>query len=88
MLLRNAITSGLTRRQAGAAVQDCLACAAAAAAQLRHGWLKTIGAPDYRAYLAHHARRHPDTPPMSERDYARMFIEHRYNRRGGGFRCC
>ena len=54
--------------------------------QLRQGWLRAIGAPDYRAYLAHHAARHPGTAPMSERDYVNMFIERRYNRRGVG-RC-
>jgi len=55
--------------------------------QLRHGWLRVIGAPDYQAYLAHHAERHPGTPPMSERDYVNLFIERRYNGRTAG-RCC
>ncbi len=36
-----------------------------AAAQLRMGWLRAIGAPDYKAYLTHHAARHPGTPPMA-----------------------
>jgi uncharacterized short protein YbdD (DUF466 family) len=71
----------------GTKVSECLACARAAAGQLRHGWLQAIGAPDYRAYLIHHAARHPDTAPMSERDYVDMFIERRFNRRGAG-RCC
>jgi uncharacterized short protein YbdD (DUF466 family) len=88
VLLRNATKPVPACREASAAVQDCVACVGAMAAQFRQGWLRAIGAPDYRAYLAHLARRHPGTPPMSERDYARMFIEHRFNRRGGGFRCC
>ena len=54
---------------------------------LRHGWLRAIGAPDYQAYLAHHAQRHSGTGPMSEREYVNVFIERRYNRRGAG-RCC
>jgi uncharacterized short protein YbdD (DUF466 family) len=55
--------------------------------RLRHAWLRVIGAPDYQAYLAHHAERHPGTPPMSERDYVNVFIERRYNGRASG-RCC
>jgi uncharacterized short protein YbdD (DUF466 family) len=87
VLLRNVVKPALACREASAAVEECVACACAAAAQLRQDWLKAIGAPDYHAYLAHHARRHPETAPLSERDYVRMFIEHRYNRRGAA-RCC
>lgn len=72
---------------AGASVAECVTCARDAVARLRHGWLRVLGAPDYQAYLAHHAKRHPDTPPLSERDYVAMFIEHRYNRAGAA-RCC
>jgi uncharacterized short protein YbdD (DUF466 family) len=68
-------------------LQECLACARVAAAELRRGWLQAIGAPDYRAYLTHHRVRHPDTPVLSERDYVNLFIEHRYNGRGAS-RCC
>jgi uncharacterized short protein YbdD (DUF466 family) len=71
----------------GMTVEECVGCVGNAAAQMRRGWLRTIGAPDYRAYLAHHAQRHPDTPPMTERDYVNLFIERRYNRPGAG-RCC
>lgn len=60
---------------------------AAAAGCSRGNFLLAIGAPDYGAYLAHHAARHPGSPPLSEREYVKLFIEHRYNRRGAG-RCC
>jgi hypothetical protein len=42
-----------------------MAFARTAASQLRHGWLHAIGAPDYQAYLAHHAQRHPGTSSSS-----------------------
>jgi uncharacterized short protein YbdD (DUF466 family) len=67
--------------------QECVDCARETGAKLRAGWLRAIGAPDYRAYLAHHTVRHPAIAPMSERDYVNDFIERRYNRRGAG-RCC
>ena len=86
MLLRNAPTSRLSCREATARAEECLACARLAMGQLREGWRRAIGAPDYRAYLAHHAARHPDAAPMSERDYVRAFIERRYG--GGAGRCC
>ncbi|MFL4982628.1 MAG: CstA-like transporter-associated (seleno)protein [Xanthobacteraceae bacterium] len=53
---------------------------------MRRGWRAAIGAPDYQAYLAYHRARHPGAAPMSERDYVKMFIEHRYG--GGAGRCC
>lgn len=88
MLLRNDLLKPVLSctEATGAAVAECLGCARMAAAELRHGFLRAIGAPDYRAYLAHHAARHPGTAPMSERDYVKMFIEHRYGRGAG--RCC
>ena len=72
---------------AGVTIAKCVAGAWTAALQLRHGWLRAIGAPNYQAYLVHHAQHHRDTPPMSEREYVKIFIERRYNRRGAG-RCC
>jgi len=69
------------------ALAECISCARATARQFRRGWLQAIGAPDYQAYLAHHAERHPGTAPMSEKDYVAMFMEHRFNRRGAA-RCC
>jgi len=88
MLLRSIIKPLPSCRDVtGMTVEECVDCARAAASQVRQGWLRAIGAPDYRAYLAHHAARHPGTTPMNERDYVNMFIERRYNRRGAG-RCC
>jgi uncharacterized short protein YbdD (DUF466 family) len=88
VLLRNTIKPLPTCREVtGMTMEECMDCARLAASQLRQGWLRAIGAPDYRAYLAHHAIRHPDTPPMNERDFVKLFIERRYNRRGSGT-CC
>ena len=88
MLLRNSPQSGLSCREVSSpTVERCLSCARDAAAQLRQGWLKAIGAPDYSAYLAHQTARHPGTAPMGERDYVNMFIERRYNKRDAN-RCC
>ena len=54
----------------------------------RHAWLGVLGAPDYRAYLAHCRAHHPGQPVMNEAEYVRCYIERRYNKRGGGSRCC
>jgi uncharacterized short protein YbdD (DUF466 family) len=75
------------REVTGATIQECLACARDAAAQLRKGWLRAIGAPDYKAYLIHHAARHPGTAPMAEGEYVNMFIDRRFDGRSAG-RCC
>jgi uncharacterized short protein YbdD (DUF466 family) len=88
LLLRNSIKALPTCREVtGLTADECMDCARTAASRLREGWLRAIGAPDYRAYLAHHAMRHPDIPPMNERDYVKVFIERRYNRRGAAS-CC
>jgi uncharacterized short protein YbdD (DUF466 family) len=88
VLLRELIRPILSCRETtGTTMEECVACARAAASGLRHGWLQAIGAPDYQAYLAHHGQRHSGTAPMSEREYVNVFIERRYNRRGAG-RCC
>ena len=80
MLLCNALKPVLSCREVtGATVEECFACARDAATQLRQGWLKVIGAPDYKTYLTHHAARHPAAAPMGERDYVSMFIERRFN---------
>ena len=87
MRLRNDLVRPvLVCTEASTAIAECLACARTAASELSRGWRTAIGAPDYRAYLAHHAARHPGTAPMSERDYVATFIAHRYGRGGG--RCC
>jgi uncharacterized short protein YbdD (DUF466 family) len=67
-------------------VADCVACLRTAFAGLRRGCRQAIGAPDYGAYLSHHAERHPGVPPLGERDYVKLFIDHRYGGRVG--RCC
>jgi uncharacterized short protein YbdD (DUF466 family) len=88
MLLRNIVKPlPLCQEVTGMTVQECVDCARTAASQLRQGWLRAIGAPDYQAYLAHHAAGHPGTPPMNEREYVKVFIERRYNRRGVST-CC
>jgi len=51
-------------------------------------WRGIVGAPDYQAYLAHRQAHHPSEPVMSEREYVRCFIDRRYNKPGGGVRCC
>ena len=87
MLLRNVRKPVLSCREVTGQVEECLACARDAATQLRQGWLRVIGAPDYKAYLIHHAARHPGKVPMCERDYVDMFIGRRFNGPNTG-RCC
>ena len=87
MLLRNALKPVLSCREVTGQVEEYLACARDAATALRQGWLRVIGAPDYKAYLIHHAARHPGTAPMGESDYVNMFIERRFNGPSAG-RCC
>ena len=88
MLLRDVLKPAWSCTDAtGPSLEECVACARAAAAQIRGGWLRMLGAPDYRAYLAHHAASHADTAPLSEREFVAVFIERRYNGRGAQ-RCC
>lgn len=88
MLLRSIELPTLACREVSdATIEQCVACARNAATQLRRGWRTAIGAPDYMAYLAHHTAHHPGVVALSERDYVKMYIERRYNRRGAG-RCC
>ena len=47
---------------------------------------RVLGAPDYEAYLAHHARAHPGTPPLPYDAFVRRRYEERA--RGSGSRCC
>jgi uncharacterized short protein YbdD (DUF466 family) len=47
---------------------------------------RIVGAPDYDAYVAHVARRHPGTAPLSREAYARDALSRRYDRPGS--RCC
>jgi uncharacterized short protein YbdD (DUF466 family) len=68
-------------------VEECVACVRSAASQIRGGWLRILGAPDYRAYLAHHAANHAGSRPLTEREFVATYIERRYNGRGAR-RCC
>ena len=45
------------------------------------------GVPDYRRYLEHFRKHHPDQEPLSEREFYKWAIDERY---GGGKirRCC
>jgi uncharacterized short protein YbdD (DUF466 family) len=47
---------------------------------------RILGAPDYDAYLAHHARHHAGVPPLSRAEFVRRRQEDRYSRPGA--RCC
>jgi uncharacterized short protein YbdD (DUF466 family) len=89
VLLRNILKPAFacTETDAGSRVDACVACARSAAAQIRHGWLRMLGAPDYRAYLVHHAANHTNTVPLSEREFVAVYIERRYGARDAG-RCC
>ncbi len=42
--------------------------------------------PDYRAYLAHARRCHPERPPLGEREYFTEYLRARYA--DGPNRCC
>jgi uncharacterized short protein YbdD (DUF466 family) len=88
MRLREALKPAWSCTEAaGLSVQECVACARATASQLRGGWLRMLGAPDYRAYLAHHAANHAGSRPLSEREFVAAYLERRYGARGAG-RCC
>jgi uncharacterized short protein YbdD (DUF466 family) len=87
VLLRNALKPVLSCREVTGQVEESLACARDAATAQRQGWLRVIGAPDYKAYLIHHAARHPGTAPLGESDYVDMFIERRFNGPSAR-RCC
>ena len=67
---------------AATAVEGWRARLAAAARAVR----RVVGAPDYEAYLAHHARCHPAVPPVSRDEFVRRRQEDRYDRPGS--RCC
>jgi uncharacterized short protein YbdD (DUF466 family) len=88
MLLRDVLKPTLSCTETtGLSVEQCVACARSAALQIRGGWLRILGAPDYRAYLAHHAANHSGSRPLSEREFVATYLDHRYNGRGAR-RCC
>ena len=47
---------------------------------------RIAGMPDYRAYLAHARRCHPERPPLGEREYFAEYLRARYA--DGPHRCC
>lgn len=47
---------------------------------------RIIGAPDYDTYLAHAARCHPDSPPLSRDEFVKQRLNDKYSR--PGTRCC
>jgi uncharacterized short protein YbdD (DUF466 family) len=55
----------------------------AAAARAAH---RVLGAPDYDAYLAYHARHHVGAPPLTRAEFVRRCQEDRHARPGS--RCC
>ena len=88
MLLRDILKPAFSCAETTSlSVEECVACARSAAAQIRGGWLRILGAPDYRAYLAHHAATHPGSRPLTEREFVATYIERRYSG-GGARRCC
>jgi uncharacterized short protein YbdD (DUF466 family) len=87
MLLREIMKPVLSCTEATGRVEECVACVRSAASQIRGGWLRILGAPDYRAYLAHHTANHAGTRPLSEREFVAIYMERRYNGRGAQ-RCC
>ena len=88
MLLHDVLKPALSCTEVtGLTVEECVACARSAASQIRGGCLRILGAPDYRAYLAHHAANHASSRPLSEREFVASYIERRYNGRGAR-QCC
>ena len=47
---------------------------------------RVFGMPDYRRYLDHQHRCHPDAPVLTEKEFVRAEFERKYA--GGGSRCC
>ncbi len=58
----------------------------ARARALRRAYLQVFGIPDYDAYLAHRAARHPGKDVLSRKAFFDQAIERKYCRRG--MRCC
>ncbi len=58
----------------------------ARARALRQAYLQVFGIPDYEAYRAHMAARHPGAPLLSQRDFFAQAIDRKYGR--NGMRCC
>lgn len=79
---------GKLAAELGGGSPDRLKALADKVVRIRKALMGVIGAPDYDAYLAHHKAVHSDVPPMSEEEFFRFAIDRRYNKPGGGMRCC
>ena len=53
---------------------------------VRRACRQVFGIPDYEAYLAHAAARHPGLPVLSRRDFFAQAIDRKYGKNGP--RCC
>ena len=53
---------------------------------VRQACRQVFGIPDYEAYLAHAAARHPGAPVLSRRDFFAKAIDRKYGKNGP--RCC
>jgi uncharacterized short protein YbdD (DUF466 family) len=53
---------------------------------LRKAYMQVFGIPDYEAYQAHMAARHPDQPVLSQREFFACAIDRKYSMKGP--RCC
>ena len=53
---------------------------------LNSGLATLFGMPDYRRYLDHQHRCHPEAPVLTEKEFVRAEFERKYA--GGGTRCC
>ena len=54
--------------------------------QIRGAYHGIFGVPDYEAYLRHMRERHPAKPVLPRDEFARQWIERRFQRIRG--RCC
>ncbi len=54
--------------------------------QVRGAYHGIFGVPDYEAYLRHMRERHPDGAVLTHDEFARQWIERRFQRIRG--RCC
>ena len=88
MLLRNVLKPVLSCREVtGQTVEECFACAREAATQLRQGWLRVVGAPDYKALSVPKIRFYSNDDEV-RRGQAQMRCGLRAGWRDGSERLC
>ncbi|HET7041390.1 MAG TPA: YbdD/YjiX family protein [Gemmatimonadales bacterium] len=76
-----------TERESRAASHESRGSTATRILRALNSRLATLfGMPDYRRYLAHQHRCHPEAPVLTEKEFVRAEFERRYA--GGGSRCC